>query len=123
MPGVKKAGEVCHHLCSAGYGCRIYADRPLLCSNYRCAWLQGRGAEEDRPDLSGVLVESRDTQFGWSLVAKAASPGGTDNLDAIRRLAGDFVCLVVDEKREGKISRIEGKPRRVKKFKRLHGIS
>lgn len=38
--------------------CAIYEDRPKACVEYKCLWLMGYGEEEDRPDLSGVLVDT-----------------------------------------------------------------
>jgi hypothetical protein len=50
----KNVGEWCKH-CKPGQGCGIYEDRPLSCSGFRCLWLRGVGAEEDRPDRIGVV--------------------------------------------------------------------
>ena len=45
-------------VCFSGKGCTIYEKRPPdPCRGYRCEWLDGHGAEEDRPDRSGVLVD------------------------------------------------------------------
>ncbi len=38
--------------------CSIYADRPPACKEYRCHWLMGHGAEGDRPDRSGMLIDN-----------------------------------------------------------------
>jgi hypothetical protein len=34
----KPAGDMCKN-CAPGVGCKIYADRPPVCSDYYCAWL------------------------------------------------------------------------------------
>lgn len=35
--------------------CRVYENRPESCANYRCAWLDGWGDWQDRPDRLGVI--------------------------------------------------------------------
>jgi hypothetical protein len=51
----KPRGEKCPHQAS-GIGCSIYVYRPRECREYRCGWLLGFGADEDRPDRSGVVA-------------------------------------------------------------------
>lgn len=41
-----------------GGNCTIYDTRPEACSGYSCMWLYGYGAEEDRPDRCGVLIDN-----------------------------------------------------------------
>lgn len=36
-------------------GCSIYDDRPGVCREFRCAWLDGLGTDRDRPDKLGVM--------------------------------------------------------------------
>lgn len=50
----KPAGERCKFL--AMRGCGIYKARPPACETFRCGWLQGIGANQDRPDLMGVML-------------------------------------------------------------------
>ena len=53
-PVAKPAGTPCPHLCSGG--CAIYALRPQICADFRCAWLQNDTWPADwRPDISGML--------------------------------------------------------------------
>ncbi len=56
----KPVGEWCVH-CHQGKGCRIYETRPRPCKNYECAWAQGHGTEEERPDKCGVVVDVQRT--------------------------------------------------------------
>ncbi len=35
----KPANAVCRH-CVPGQGCRIYADRPKLCADFQCRWIE-----------------------------------------------------------------------------------
>ncbi len=47
-----------------------------MCRAFRCLWLQGFGAEEDRPDRSGrVLSRYRGIQDGYAVLQIACSEG------------------------------------------------
>ena len=39
--------------------CSIYNKRPKACQEYRCAWLDGYGEEEDRPDKSLIMFDNK----------------------------------------------------------------
>lgn len=39
--------------------CTIYQERPSPCKEYKCAWLDGYGNEEDRPDKSLVMFDNK----------------------------------------------------------------
>lgn len=41
-----------------GEGCAIYGTKPAVCGGYTCAWLDGHGLDEDRPDRSGILSDN-----------------------------------------------------------------
>ena len=53
---IKPPGKWCPH-CSIGKGCKIYADRPSSCREFRCEWLKGLGEEQDRPDRTKVILD------------------------------------------------------------------
>lgn len=54
----KPAGVRCVNLTDSTCGsCGIYPDRPQACRVYRCAWLDGYGPDEARPDLIGMVSE------------------------------------------------------------------
>jgi len=55
--------ERCPHAVD-GVGCSIYGEYFEICKTYRCVWTLGHGSEEDRPDLSGVLVDCRQVRGG-----------------------------------------------------------
>ena len=38
--------------------------RPGVCSSFQCAWLRGWGLDEDRPDVSGVLLSINEMNGG-----------------------------------------------------------
>lgn len=50
----KPAYVPCDKLCDKG--CSIYEERPDVCRNFHCAWIQGHLGEDDRPDKSGAIV-------------------------------------------------------------------
>jgi hypothetical protein len=62
----KYPAQNCKHL-DGGIGpetrCSIYKDRPTACHTYRCAWLQGLGTPDMRPDKSGLLVTTYNPHF------------------------------------------------------------
>lgn len=52
----KPAGSWCT-ACIKGKGCGIYEYRPQPCQTYKCAWLEGVGSDEERPDRSKIIVD------------------------------------------------------------------
>lgn len=52
----KPGHKNCVH-CQTGVGCRIYETRPISCQVFKCSWLIGMGAEEYRPDKTGIVPE------------------------------------------------------------------
>lgn len=101
----KACGEDCEHLDrDKRDGCTIYATRPLVCQQYRCAWLTdaGFGDTWHRPDRLGVLFTVRDVNpdvgsfSGSVLVAHETRPGAFDEPGAkkfMKHVAGRFVVL------------------------------
>ncbi len=53
----KPANKWCEH-CVIGVKCSIYERRPKACIEYSCAWLEGKGAETERPDKTGIVVDA-----------------------------------------------------------------
>jgi hypothetical protein len=59
IPEVKKpAGPWCQH-CDIGKGCKIYDERPALCVDFKCLWLQSREREDKRDHLPDELRPDR----------------------------------------------------------------
>lgn len=50
----KPQGVWCPH-CPSKQSCDIYEERPPSCQSFRCAWLNGSGGEEERPDLVRIV--------------------------------------------------------------------
>lgn len=66
-----------------GVGCTIWGRTPAVCRPYQCLWLAGFGEEDDRPDLSGVLVDLRLNDEGeFRIVAIGVHEGDEDSLEA-----------------------------------------
>lgn len=82
-----KALEPCQHQSDAG--CAIYETRPEPCQGYSCMWLYGYGADADRPDRSGVLVDNL-LPIAGAVQCKPLRAGAADTPEgnrAIRRIA------------------------------------
>ena len=62
-------------------GCSVYEQRPAPCMSYRCHWLDGQLAEDERPDLVGLIFDDGlSTLFRpmWgddAIVARETAPG------------------------------------------------
>lgn len=54
----KPAGPWCQH-CAIGEGCKIYDERPELCADFKCLWLQSRSREDRREHLPDELRPDR----------------------------------------------------------------
>lgn len=71
--------------------CKIYDRRPSVCAEYECLWLQGYGAEDDRPDKSLVLVDTLH-RIDNGIECKPLAPNGENDLrvmQTIRRMMHD----------------------------------
>lgn len=60
QPMRKPAGVWCEH-CQIGVGCKVYAERPNVCREFQCIYLQGILHGENlspdlRPDRCGVVI-------------------------------------------------------------------
>lgn len=74
VPGLKEAYSNCKHQTEAG--CAIH-DQPRhkVCESFQCAWLRGIGAEDDRPDLCGVMCAINDVESGTFTFAVELTEG------------------------------------------------
>lgn len=73
-----KAGEWCKH-CDIGKGCKVYADRPPVCVEFACMWLQSQRHAplpiELRPDKSKVVFNMSTNP---KIVTATTMPGAPD---------------------------------------------
>ena len=82
----KAAGSPCPKLRTAG-GCGIHPSRPGICRAYRCAWLEGRFGEADRPDRLGALVDFAPRGASVELVIVESRPGVFQRSRRLREIA------------------------------------
>ena len=65
VPAVpKKAGAWCPH-CAVGRGCKIYDERPDLCREFVCLWIQDAGLPEDWKPEKSKMVATVSSQTGF----------------------------------------------------------
>lgn len=90
-PGFEKAfGEWCRY-CRPEGGCSIHSRRPRLCRRYECSWLMGAGADEDRPDKSGILCKYYHySDTGRTMVIMECHPGALEGV-----LAAEYKRIVL----------------------------
>lgn len=90
----KLGGTPCSQLAPAG-GCGIHATRPSVCRAYRCAWLEGKFREEDRPDRLGAVVDFAPRGAGTELVIVESQPGCFDASSRLQEIAEAYRPLMV----------------------------
>jgi Fe-S-cluster containining protein len=57
----KPAGTWCTH-CIPGNGCKVYADRPILCRQFECLWLEENDIPEIwKPERSKMVLSTSPT--------------------------------------------------------------
>ena len=95
--------------------CKVHDARPAACSGYRCAWLEGHGAPEDRPDKTGILFDNvaPSTLLEGGLLAKPLWLGA-EKEDAARQAIENVsssadVPVLVLEFTEKRLLRIVGR--------------
>ena len=98
---------------SCSGNCKKYDTRPKSCAGYRCSWLDGHGNTEDRPDISGVLMDTTN-QIENALECKELWPDSAEaeaGRDAIARVtkSTNRVGLVVSFY-EAQIRKVVGSP-------------
>lgn len=93
----KPAFTACGHACASG--CNAYEQRPGSCRNFRCLWLDGHLAEEDRPDKLGVIfTTAHDERVGPHPMIVEYTPGMADDpaiREAVERLTEKSPVLVL----------------------------
>lgn len=94
----------CHNLFEfaadghTGGGCAVYDDKPSVCNQYICEWLRGHGADEDRPDRSGILADNV-LRIANAIQCKPIRDGAQDTVEgvaAVERISrsSETPCLV-----------------------------
>jgi len=68
-------------------GCGIYATRPTICRSYRCLWRQGGLEEDERPDLTGGIVDLETVGIGLRLGIRLKSRGQFERSPKLQAIA------------------------------------
>ncbi len=80
----KPSGVWCEHYV-VGEGCMIYAYRPEECQTFQCLWLLELSDEENRPDIVGVVCDTREVErFGPAVLLYEAVEGAIASAFALR---------------------------------------
>ena len=91
--------------------CSVYKTRP--CPKYTCAWLDGYGEEEDRPDKSLVMFDNKNRMIN-AYQARPLSPDHEktpEGKDVIERMSKSLKKpVVVMNFYERRIVRVVGRP-------------
>lgn len=92
----KLAGTPCRHqrLDDPRGGCGIHASRPGICRRYRCLWLGGSLAEDDRPDRLGAVLSLASDGLTPTLFVHEARPGAFDASPRLQAIAERFRTTV-----------------------------
>ncbi len=59
IPELKKPAGVWCKSCNVGVGCKIYEQRPTMCRQFECLWLQSRNRPDIREHISDELRPDR----------------------------------------------------------------
>ncbi len=98
----------CAHLKRGKPGCGLHGTpgRPTSCTTWRCAWRDGAGQPEDRPDRSGYILDESfldvDEQIPVCIIRETAPGSLYQNGRAaawVRARAEDHLVLVVESHR------------------------
>ena len=75
-----------HYRGPSNANCTIYKNRPACCSHYRCAWIDGFGDEQDRPDKAGMVFDVYSPQgpLQYGLIGKPLWLGAEDKGKGMR---------------------------------------
>jgi Fe-S-cluster containining protein len=82
----KRAGEDCTHQCGEK-GCGIYEIRPEICRGYRCLWRQGGLEDDERPDVTGGIVDLETVGVGLRLGIRLKARGHFERSPKLRAIA------------------------------------
>lgn len=109
--GLQKApGVPCRHLGPNRQGCTIYATRPTHCQRYLCAWRNGMGDDEHRPDrlgllLSGCIVradlvsELRIPDAAFICHSWVGAAGTTEAHSYLEAIANSYIIIGLEDER------------------------
>lgn len=76
-------------------GCAIYEARPESCREWFCGWLQGYGANADRPDRIGVVLDAEEGVHGEGIIKAWITKDTPRGRQRIQELARNQVVYVM----------------------------
>jgi Fe-S-cluster containining protein len=85
----KRAGVDCRHQCGEK-GCGIYETRPQICRSYQCLWRQGGLEDDERPDVTGGIVDLETVGIGLRLGIRLRSLDHFDHSPELRAIADRY---------------------------------
>jgi Fe-S-cluster containining protein len=85
----KSAGQDCPNQ-RGELGCGIYEIRPEICRSYECLWRQGGLEEDERPDLTGGIVDLESVGIGLRLAIRVHERGHFDRSPALQAIADRY---------------------------------
>ena len=84
-----KPQEWCKN-CLVGSGCKVFDTTvPAVCEQWNCAWLEGMGTEDHRPDRTQVVMHWRLGKLGRTLEMLEGTPGALSS-DYAKQVTNDF---------------------------------
>ncbi len=107
VPDIKKKPDVlCPHQNVKKGGCAIYGDRPPLCVDYECIWLQGGFQGRDKPSRLHVVFDAlvRQDPDVQAVCARKTRPGPLTKRARvlIDRLAQQMVVVLIESATEAR---------------------
>jgi Fe-S-cluster containining protein len=95
----KRAGHDCVHQ-RGEQGCGIYETRPQICRSYMCLWRQGGLGDDERPDLTGGIVDLETVGVGVQLGIRLRERGLLEKspklLEIARRYRSEMPVRITD---------------------------
>jgi len=82
----KAAGRDCPHQ-RGEHGCGIYAKRPQICRGYECLWRQGGLEDDERPDVTGGIVDLETVGVGLRLSIRVEGRGDFEKSQPLQAIA------------------------------------
>jgi Fe-S-cluster containining protein len=83
----KLGGVSCVHQDQEGPGCAIHDRRPGICRAYRCLWLKGGLAAEERPDRLRAVLDVAAEGPNIRLEIREAEAGAFENSSGLQAIA------------------------------------
>lgn len=88
----KQSGIRCEFQLNPAAGCSIYSNRPRPCSNYSCAWRSGAIPYDDKPSITGNVIDNCSVSiYGIDSVTAVWLITSVGAPEAVRRYIDVFI--------------------------------